>query len=202
MLARTKTSLPSSSNGALSDSRIPLGDLGRLHADADVLEQDGELVAAEARCGVDGAQGVLQAASDVAQHLVSRGVAERVVDRLEVVQVHEQHRGVLVLARLPVQCVLDTVAEQSAVGESGHGVVEGLVGELLLELLALADVAHVDHDAGHVRVVHQVRAQRLDGDGRAVAVAQAELHQARVADRAASAVREEPEHPRVCRRGG
>ena len=140
---------------------------------------------------------VLQPLAHLGQQLVARGVPERVVDRLEVVEVHEQDRGVLVVARLAVECVLDAVAEQRAVGEPGDGVVERLVGELLLELLALADVAHVEHDAGHVRVVHQVRAQRLDGDRRAVAVAQAELHQPGVADRRARGVREEAEHARA-----
>ena len=54
------------------------------------------------------------------------------------------------------------LAEQRAVGEAGHRVVERLVGELLLERLALADVAAVEHDAADVLVVEQVRVQDLE----------------------------------------
>ena len=63
---------------------------------AAVLEQDRELVAAQAGRGVGRAQGRLQALADLGQQLVARGVPERVVDRLEVVEVHEQDRDRLV----------------------------------------------------------------------------------------------------------
>ena len=49
--------------------------------------------------------------------------------------------------------VLDTIGEERSVGEVRHGVVEGLVGELLLEHLPLADVAAVQDDSPHVLVV-------------------------------------------------
>ena len=39
---------------------------------------------------------------------------------------------------------------------------ERLVGQLLLERLALADVAAVEHDAAHVFVVQQVGVQHLE----------------------------------------
>ena len=65
-------------------------------------------------------------------------MAEGVVDRLEVVEVHEQHGDGLLVARLALQRVLDAVPEQRAVGETGDRVVEGLMCELLLERLALA----------------------------------------------------------------
>ena len=59
----------------------------------DVLEQDRELVAAEARGHVGAARARVQPARELDQHLVAGGVAERVVDRLEVVEVEEDHRG-------------------------------------------------------------------------------------------------------------
>ena len=49
--------------------------------------------------------------------------------------------------RVPRDRVPHPVDEQRAVGEARHRVVEGLVRELLLEDLALADVAAVQHDA-------------------------------------------------------
>ncbi len=49
--------------------------------------------------------------------------------------------------------VAHAIDEQGAVGQARDRVVEGLVGELFLEALALADVAAVEHDALHVLVV-------------------------------------------------
>ena len=57
---------------------------------AAVLEQDRELVPSEASGGVRLPERVLQTLADLAEHPVAGGVTERVVDRLEVVQVHEQ----------------------------------------------------------------------------------------------------------------
>ena len=84
------------------------------------------------------------------QHRVAGGVAEAVVDRLEVVEVDEHHADRCPLAAGAGQRVLDAVGEQRAVGEAGERVVERLVGELVLERLALADVAAVEHDAADV----------------------------------------------------
>ena len=67
-------------------------------------------------------------------------MAERVVHGLEVVEVGEEDRHRAVAARLPGERVRDTVAEEGAVGEAGQRVVEGLVLELHLELLAQRDV--------------------------------------------------------------
>ena len=165
-----------------------------VHAFLAVLEQDRELVAAEAGGGVGRAQAALEPLAHLEQQLVARRVTEGVVDRLEVVEVHEQHGDRLVLPRLTLEGVRDAVVEQRPVRERRHRVVEGLVGELLLELLALGHVAGVQHDALHVRVVQQVRAQRLGVHVLAVAAPDAELDEAGVplgiADR-----RQELQHP-------
>ena len=100
----------------------------------DVLDEHGELVAAEPRGGVGAAQRVAQPLGDADEQLVAGGVAEGVVDRLEVVEVDEQHRHGLAGAAAAQQRVVDAVAEQRAVGEVGERVVEGLVRELLLQL--------------------------------------------------------------------
>ena len=60
--------------------------------------------------------------------------AERVVDRLEVVEVDEQHRDRLAGAAAPQQRVVDAIAEQRPVGEVGEQVVERLVRQLFLQL--------------------------------------------------------------------
>ena len=62
-----------------------------------VLEQHAELVAAEPRQRVAFAQARPQQRADLAQQLVAGGVAARVVDDLELVEVEVEHR---VVARL------------------------------------------------------------------------------------------------------
>ena len=75
--------------------------------------------------------------------------------------------------------MFDPVAEQRTVGQFGEAVVEGLVLELLLEGLALADVPGVEHDPVHVGVAEQVRSLRLDIKPVSVAMKEAELGQCR-----------------------
>ncbi len=93
----------------------------------DALEQDGELVAAEARGGVAGADARAQALADLEQDPVAGGVAEAVVDRLEVVEVDEDDGQADVVAAGAGDGVADALDEQRAVGEARDRVVEGLV---------------------------------------------------------------------------
>ena len=65
-----------------------LGDAGRVRWAVDVREQDAELVAAEAGDRVGVAQRALQPARDLLEQQVAHVVAERVVDLLEVVEIH------------------------------------------------------------------------------------------------------------------
>ena len=102
-------------------------------------------------------------------------MAEAVVDRLEVVEVHQQDRNGVAVARAACQRVLESVAEQGAVGETREPVVEGLVAQPLLQLLALADVPDVEHDPVPQLVVEQAGCASLAGADRAVAVKQAQL---------------------------
>ena len=67
--------------------------------------------------------------------------------------------------------------------------------ELLLEGLALADVARVQHDPAHVLVVEQVRVQDLELPVAAVAVAQRALDDLAVAPRIGGAVGEHAQQP-------
>ena len=83
--------MTNSSCSPIIDRRVdrlaqPLGDVDRL-----ALHHDDELVAAEAGEHVVVAQRRAQATGDRLQQLVADLVAEAVVDRLEVVEVDEQH---------------------------------------------------------------------------------------------------------------
>ena len=109
-----------------------------------LLEEERELVTAEAAGGVLGAQHRLQPLRDQAQQLVAGRVAERVVDGLELVEVDEQDRDPLLGA--PDERVAEAVDEEDAVGQPGERIVERLVPELVLEVFPVADV---DEDALH-----------------------------------------------------
>jgi len=77
-------------------------------------------------------------------------VPERVVHDLEVVQIEEEDGDELVrVADGSRQRVVEPLDEQGAVRQAGQAVIEGLVGEAFLELLAIGDV---DHHAAHLRV--------------------------------------------------
>ena len=109
-------------------------DVFRFDGGVDALDEERELVAAEARGGV----GAAQAGADPSGHLdeqgVAGGVSERVVDAFEVVDVEEDHGQARASLRAPPEPVLDLLAEQRAVGEIGERVVVRLVGQLLLQL--------------------------------------------------------------------
>ena len=123
--------------------------------------QDRELVAAEPRHRIDLAHAAAQPLRHVMQQLVAGRVAERVVDRLEAVEVDQHQREALAVAALARERVLDAVAQQHAVGEAGERVVMRHVGDLVGAALAFGDVgegaqetavrqpdgAHLEHGA-------------------------------------------------------
>ena len=103
----------------------------------------------------------MQAPGHRHQELVAHGVAQAVVDELEVVEVQEQHGQRRQRPRRPGQGVLEAVPEQGPVGQPAQGVVEGLVLQLLLQALALGHVAQGEHDALDGRFAEQVVGDHL-----------------------------------------
>ena len=98
-------------------------------------DEDGEVVAAEARDDVRVLDAAHEPGGDAAQQLVADRVAERVVDALEVVEVDEHHGHLARGARL--ERLAHLLAEQRAVGEAGERVVAGLVLKLVLQVVQL-----------------------------------------------------------------
>ena len=105
----------------------PLGEGDRVLLARVAADQHQELVAAEVRHPVVGPGEALQPGRDLAQHQVAHVMAERLVDRLEAVEVDEEHRhalaaGVGLLHRLrqrafehqPVRQARQAVAERAA----------------------------------------------------------------------------------------
>ncbi len=115
----------------------PFGDRQRLLLVGELLDQDPELVAAEAGDGVAGAEVRAQPRRDRPQQLVALVVAEAVVDQLEVVEVEEEdaHGGSGVLGA--GQRLVKGVDELGAVGKAGEGVVEDPVAKLVVGEAAL-----------------------------------------------------------------
>jgi hypothetical protein len=172
----------------------PLGGVGRLLDVLDVLEQQCELVPAESRGGVACAHARGEAHRHGREHLVAGGVTEAVVDGLEVVQIQEDHGNAALLAPAPGDRMAHALGEERAVREAGNGIVESLVGELLLERKALADVAAVEHDAAHVLVAEQVGAVDLELLRCAVPVHQRALDDVRLVARERGVAREHLPH--------
>jgi class 3 adenylate cyclase len=102
-------------NGALFQRGPPGG----------IAEQDGELVAAQARHRVAFAHRLGQAPRHFHQHAVARGVAVQVVHGLEAVQV-QHHHGV---SARPLQQVLRPDRQPGAVGQAGQRVGAGFLGQ-------------------------------------------------------------------------
>ena len=129
----------------------PLGNRDRILWRADVVEQDRELVATEARRRV----GRPQVGGDPFGHTGKQGVAKQVtkavVDELEAVEVEEQHREMLVGVTVRSgHRHSQPVEEQRAVRQPRQGVVQRGVPELAFKLLAFVDVGQrPDHAGGH-----------------------------------------------------
>ena len=140
-----------------------------------VAEQHGELVAAQAGDHCSGASAPRSRAATSLEEAVAVGVPERVVDRLEVVEVDDHQRdGAGVGARV-VERTVEPLAQQDPVGEAGEHVVEGAVG--VARRLPGADVErehrqaaerherHVGLGAGHHdggEAEHEARGQGLE----------------------------------------
>ena len=118
-----------------------------------VLEEHGELVAAQTGDGVLTANAEQQAFGRGDQQRIARGVSEGVVDGLEVVQVEEEH-GHAALASADHR-VLEAFGEQRSVGEARQRVVEGAVLELLLGRTQLAHTFQSAVDVATRQVAEQ-----------------------------------------------
>src|SRR5204863_3947249 len=88
--------------------------------------------------------------------------AEAVVDRLEPVEVDEQHGEGPARAGGARKRLLKAVAEERAIRELRQAVVERLVRQLLLETNAFGDVPCVQHDASDPAVRAEIGDMRLE----------------------------------------
>ena len=125
---------------------------------------------------------------DLGEDHVAGLVAEAVVDRLEVVEVDEHDRDQRAAADGRTEGVRDAVGEERAVGEVGDRIVERLMRELVLEGLALADVAAVEDDPADVLVLRAVGVLHLELQPATVAVPERAVERVRLRVGGAAAV--------------
>ena len=142
------------------DQRV--GQMLHLGGRRDPLYQNRKLVATEPRHRVRGARGLHDALRDRLQQPVACVMAERIVDVLEVVEVEEHDRDRAVAALGEGHRVLHPIAEQVAIGEQRQGIVERELPQLLLERLALADVAEIERQPLDRRILREIAADALD----------------------------------------
>ena len=110
-----------------------------VHGTAHRILDDGEFVPAQPRGDIGLTEAAAQAPGDALQQLVADGMAESVVDALELVDVDIKH-GKLPTGLHVLQRPLQLLAEQYAVWQIGERVVMGEMGDLLLGALARGDV--------------------------------------------------------------
>jgi hypothetical protein len=124
---------------------------GCVVAAADVLLEHDEFVAAEPRHEILRPQHLAQASRDRAQQLIAAGMAERVVDLLELVEVDEQEGRQRALIAWHGQEALDLVAEIDPVGQPRQRVIAGEVADAGFRIAPFGDVLDQHHRAavGH-----------------------------------------------------
>ena len=134
--------------------------IGRL---GDAGLQNGELVAAHARDDVGVPRQRAQPFGDHLEELVAGGMAQRIVDGLEVVEIEEVSRDVFA-ALGPGEGLLEVLVEQDPVGQAGQRIMMGHVRDLGLGAALLGDVL--------MRGDRAAVGHRPHGDGDAAAVAE------------------------------
>ena len=107
-----------------------------------VVDDQHKLIAAQPRHGVATAQAARQARSHLLEQLITRRMAQAVVDELEVVQVDEHQRQVVAHARSTRYALRDAVVQQHPVGQAREQVVVGLALQLLLVVAPLGNILH------------------------------------------------------------
>ena len=119
-----------------------------------VLDDDGEFVAAHPADMAERPDFLDQPLGDALQHGVALGVAERVVDRLEAVEIEEHDRAGRLAAGRARQRLAEQLADPAAIGQAREHVHIGEVGQPLLGAAdvgdVLADAAEALELAGHV----------------------------------------------------
>src|SRR5208282_5626454 len=109
-------------------------------------QEQSELIAADSKRIIRGAQRFAQRAGRKLQHVIALQVAVTVIDGLEAVQIHEHQGDMVVVALRAVQLLRKILLEQTAIVEAG----ERVRGRIDLELFQIL-VFHEDGKAQEIR---------------------------------------------------
>ncbi|AIL07515.1 putative signal transduction domain protein [Stenotrophomonas maltophilia] len=103
-------------------------------------EEHGELVGTQPADPVTVTHGRHQIVGETAQHLVTGGMAEAVVDQLEVVQVDVAQRMRTAITAYLQQRTLQQPLDLAAVDQAGQRIVAGVMLDLTYQCMVLADI--------------------------------------------------------------
>ena len=112
----------------------------RIVRTAHITQPNHKLVPPVAGHDVGPAQGVVQALCHLLEKVVPGCMAQRIVDDLEVVQVHKQQGHPQMLATRQRNRTLQALAPQTPIGQAGQSIVLGQVGQLRLRLAVTCDL--------------------------------------------------------------
>ena len=129
----------------------------------DTGEHDQEFVAGQARHHIVGTQAAGQAIRHLDQHQVAGAMTEGIVDLLEAIQIQVHDHGLLALALAHADRLLHAIETEYAVGQAGQGIEIGLLDQLLLVRLALADVFHRQQETAGAAFIAILLENRRDG---------------------------------------
>ncbi|MNM28623.1 hypothetical protein D3C81_391390 [compost metagenome] len=158
-----------------------------------VLQQNLEFIAALARHRVALAHAAGEETRHYLQRLVAHGLAVRIVDVLEAVQVQAHQHYLLAIAHGLRARLLEALAHQHAIGQARQGIVVGQEVDQVLLGLAFADIEEDADivDDGAVGAMHGGGAEQA---GIGVAALAPRLHLARPAAAAAQALAQGQQH--------
>ena len=139
-------------------------------------QQRGELVAAEPRQDVARTQPAREDGRDARDDLVTGGMAERVVEVLEMVEVEQNERAVGAVTAHEVGVRFELGGEARAVVQAGERIVRREVVQVLLVVATMRDVLDLDEEAPRrAPVVLDRRRLQRDPDRRAAGMQEARL---------------------------
>ena len=110
----------------------------------------------------EGPHTIFQTLASFNQQQIAHRMPIRVIERLEVVQVHEQQRAIAATALARSHRLAQSVLEQATIGQFGKRVIERQLLHLVLHLFALGDVSnHANEGAPLVMGVRETPARQV-----------------------------------------
>lgn len=116
----------------------------------DILQNNYKFIAAETSDGIGFPQAVLQPLRHGFQHGIARGMPQAVIDRLEMIDIHEQHGERALRPLGPRQGVAESILQQLPVRQLGERIIIRLMEELSGEGAGFRDIMIDGHRADEV----------------------------------------------------